>query len=45
MRLTDYTNGRIASGQILFRDGAGQEIDLARASEGACARFAATTSP
>nr|WP_199771039.1 dipeptide ABC transporter ATP-binding protein [Achromobacter sp. AONIH1] len=33
MRLTDYTNGRIASGQILFRDGAGQEIDLARASE------------
>ncbi len=33
MRLTDYTNGRIASGQILFRDSAGQEIDLARASE------------
>ncbi|MBR8656548.1 dipeptide ABC transporter ATP-binding protein [Achromobacter sp. Marseille-Q0513] len=33
MRLTDYTSGRIASGQILFRDSAGQEIDLAQASE------------
>nr|WP_175214259.1 dipeptide ABC transporter ATP-binding protein [Achromobacter aegrifaciens] len=33
MRLTDYTNGRIATGQILFRDSADREIDLTAASD------------
>ncbi|MGX9694035.1 dipeptide ABC transporter ATP-binding protein [Achromobacter anxifer] len=33
MRLTDYTSGRIATGQILFRDGADREIDLTAASD------------
>ncbi|WP_144654835.1 dipeptide ABC transporter ATP-binding protein [Achromobacter dolens] len=33
MRLTDYNNGRIATGQILFRDGADREVDLTAASD------------
>ncbi|WP_370638718.1 dipeptide ABC transporter ATP-binding protein [Achromobacter sp. ES-001] len=33
MRLTDYSNGRIASGQILFRDDNGRETDLTRATD------------
>ena len=33
MRLTDYSNGRIATGQILFRDSADREIDLTKASD------------
>ncbi|MGS1010514.1 ABC transporter ATP-binding protein [Achromobacter anxifer] len=33
MRLTDYTSGRIATGQILFRDDADREIDLTAASD------------
>ncbi len=33
MRLTDYTSGRIATGQILFRDSADREIDLTAASD------------
>ncbi|MGB3434104.1 dipeptide ABC transporter ATP-binding protein [Achromobacter sp.] len=33
MRLTDYTSGRIATGQILFRDSADREIDLTSASD------------
>ncbi len=33
MRLTDYTSGRIATGQILFRDDANREVDLTAASD------------
>ncbi|EGP42559.1 glutathione import ATP-binding protein GsiA 2 [Achromobacter insuavis AXX-A] len=33
MRLTDYNNGRIATGQILFRDSADREVDLTAASD------------
>ena len=33
MRLTDYSNGRIATGQILFRDDNGRETDLTRATD------------
>ncbi len=33
MRLTDYTNGRIATGQILFQRENGQEVDLTQASD------------
>jgi len=33
MRLTDYTNGRIATGQILFRDNDGRETDLTKATD------------
>ncbi len=33
MRLTDYNNGRIATGKIVFQDSAGQEIDLTAASD------------
>ncbi|AZS82682.1 dipeptide ABC transporter ATP-binding protein [Achromobacter spanius] len=33
MRLTDYSNGRIATGQILFRDNDGRETDLTQASD------------
>jgi glutathione transport system ATP-binding protein len=33
MRLTDYSQGHIAQGQILFRDKQGAEIDLTRASD------------
>ncbi|WP_059372713.1 dipeptide ABC transporter ATP-binding protein [Achromobacter aegrifaciens] len=33
MRLTDYTSGRIATGQILFRDDSDREIDLTAASD------------
>ncbi|HEY9225623.1 MAG TPA: ABC transporter ATP-binding protein, partial [Gemmatimonadaceae bacterium] len=33
MRLTDYTSGRIATGQILFRDSADREVDLTTASD------------
>ncbi|MGE8640850.1 MAG: dipeptide ABC transporter ATP-binding protein [Achromobacter sp.] len=33
MRLTDYTSGRIATGQILFRDNDGRETDLTKASD------------
>nr|WP_198512841.1 dipeptide ABC transporter ATP-binding protein [Achromobacter ruhlandii] len=33
MRLTDYNNGRIAAGKILFRDGADREVDLTAASD------------
>jgi len=33
MRLTDYTNGHIATGQILFRNSADREIDLTAASD------------
>jgi len=33
MRLTDYSSGRIATGQILFRDDQGRETDLTKASD------------
>jgi len=33
MRLTDYSNGRIATGQILFRDNDGRETDLTQATD------------
>ncbi|MFY1851516.1 dipeptide ABC transporter ATP-binding protein [Achromobacter xylosoxidans] len=33
MRLTDYNNGRIATGKILFRDGDDREVDLTAASD------------
>ncbi|WP_275300369.1 dipeptide ABC transporter ATP-binding protein [Achromobacter xylosoxidans] len=33
MRLTDYNHGRIATGQILFRDGDDREVDLTAASD------------
>ncbi|CAB3892726.1 Glutathione import ATP-binding protein GsiA [Achromobacter deleyi] len=33
MRLTDYNNGRIATGKILFQNSAGQEVDLTAASD------------
>jgi len=33
MRLTDYTSGRIATGQILFRDSADREVDLTAATD------------
>ncbi|WP_332909741.1 dipeptide ABC transporter ATP-binding protein [Achromobacter xylosoxidans] len=33
MRLTDYNNGRIATGQILFRGGNDREVDLTAASD------------
>ena len=33
MRLTDYNNGRIATGQILLRDSADREVDLTAASD------------
>ena len=33
MRLTDYSSGRIATGQILFRDDQGHETDLTKASD------------
>ena len=33
MRLTDYNNGRIATGQILFRDSGDREVDLTAASD------------
>ncbi|MEN4922797.1 dipeptide ABC transporter ATP-binding protein [Achromobacter spanius] len=33
MRLTDYSGGRIATGQILFRDSADREVDLTAASD------------
>ncbi|NMK46534.1 dipeptide ABC transporter ATP-binding protein [Achromobacter sp. Bel] len=33
MRLTDYTSGRIATGQILFRDHDGRETDLTKATD------------
>ncbi|WP_424624931.1 dipeptide ABC transporter ATP-binding protein [Achromobacter marplatensis] len=33
MRLTDYTNGRITTGQILFRDNDGRETDLTKATD------------
>ncbi|WP_275299786.1 ABC transporter ATP-binding protein [Achromobacter ruhlandii] len=33
MRLTDYNNGCIATGQILFRDSADREVDLTAASD------------
>ncbi len=33
MRLTDYTSGRIATGQILFRDNDGRETDLTKATD------------
>ncbi|MFY2605806.1 dipeptide ABC transporter ATP-binding protein [Achromobacter ruhlandii] len=33
MRLTDYNNGRIATGQILFRDSDDREVDLTAASD------------
>ncbi len=33
MRLTDYSNGRIAAGQILFRDNDGRETDLTQATD------------
>nr|WP_315529511.1 dipeptide ABC transporter ATP-binding protein [uncultured Achromobacter sp.] len=33
MRLTDYTSGRIATGQILFRDNDGRETDLTQATD------------
>ena len=33
MRLTDYNNGRIASGEILFRDSDDREVDLTAASD------------
>ncbi|MBB1593922.1 dipeptide ABC transporter ATP-binding protein [Achromobacter sp. UMC46] len=33
MRLTDYTSGRIATGQILFRDNDGRETDLTTATD------------
>jgi glutathione transport system ATP-binding protein len=34
MRLTDYTGGRIASGEVLFRPSAGETINLVKASDG-----------
>ncbi|GEO12770.1 ABC transporter ATP-binding protein [Microvirga aerophila] len=33
MRLTDYTGGRIASGEVLFRTSAGETVDLVKASD------------
>jgi glutathione transport system ATP-binding protein len=33
MRLTDYTGGRIAGGEVLFRPTGGQVIDLVKASD------------
>ncbi|AUA60106.1 glutathione ABC transporter ATP-binding protein GsiA [Achromobacter spanius] len=33
MRLTDYSNGRVATGQILFRDNDGRETDLTQATD------------
>jgi glutathione transport system ATP-binding protein len=33
MRLTDYTGGRIVSGQVLFRPSAGETLDLVKASD------------
>ncbi|MDR6600584.1 glutathione transport system ATP-binding protein [Achromobacter deleyi] len=33
MRLTDYTSGRITTGQILFRDNDGRETDLTTATD------------
>ncbi|KRA02382.1 dipeptide ABC transporter ATP-binding protein [Achromobacter sp. Root565] len=33
MRLTDYSGGRISTGQILFRDGDDREVDLTQASD------------
>ncbi|MBQ2645762.1 MAG: dipeptide ABC transporter ATP-binding protein [Achromobacter sp.] len=33
MRLTDYNNGRIATGKILFRDSDDREVDLTAASD------------
>ncbi|WP_029953486.1 dipeptide ABC transporter ATP-binding protein [Achromobacter sp. DH1f] len=33
MRLTDYNNGRITTGKILFQNSAGQEVDLTAASD------------
>ncbi|QQB38217.1 dipeptide ABC transporter ATP-binding protein [Achromobacter deleyi] len=33
MRLTDYNNGRITSGEILFRDSDDREVDLTAASD------------
>ncbi|MBF9194536.1 ABC transporter ATP-binding protein [Microvirga terrestris] len=33
MRLTDYTGGRITSGQVLFRPDGGEAIDLVQASD------------
>ncbi|SEJ60608.1 glutathione transport system ATP-binding protein [Achromobacter sp. NFACC18-2] len=33
MRLTDYSGGRISTGQILFRDGEDREVDLTQASD------------
>jgi glutathione transport system ATP-binding protein len=33
MRLTDYTGGRITSGQVLFRPDGGEAIDLVKASD------------
>ncbi|EHK66976.1 dipeptide ABC transporter ATP-binding protein [Achromobacter arsenitoxydans] len=33
MRLTDYSGGRISTGQILFRDGTDREVDLTAASD------------
>ena len=33
MRLTDYSSGRIATGQILFRDKEGHETDLTQATD------------
>ncbi len=33
MRLTDYSGGRIATGQILFRDGDDREVDLTAATD------------
>ena len=45
MRLTDYTNGRIASGQILFATAPARRSTWRGRPRSACARFAATTSP
>jgi len=33
MRLTDYTGGRIAGGEVLFRPSAGEALDLVRAPD------------
>ena len=33
MRLTDYTGGRIAGGEVLFRPSAGETLDLVRAPD------------
>ncbi|WP_112662605.1 ABC transporter ATP-binding protein [Microvirga flavescens] len=33
MRLTDYTGGRIAGGEILFRPSSGEPLDLVKASD------------